>query len=102
MRFHRRDDKIDGYSAVCDIYGIQLLNTHELKILKRRGGRRQRVCHFFFKIRLFNRASGSEIFEFPPELFTMFYDVIVCLGAVIYLLVGYGLEDTKDGEMRIG
>ena len=83
MRFHRRDDKIDGYSAVCDIYGIQLLNTHELKISTRRGGRRQKVCQNFSQKSIFNRASGSEIFEFPPELFTMFYDVIVCLGAVM-------------------
>ena len=43
MRFHRRHIEIDGYSAVCDIYGIQLLNTHELKQLCRRGGKAEAV-----------------------------------------------------------
>ena len=95
MRFHSRHIEIDGYSAVCDIYSIQLLNTHELKILCKRGGKSGREQKNFSRklppeILATCRLAGPLLntwpyISFPPGFMTaIIHDVIVCLGAVDY------------------
>ena len=75
MRFHSRHIEKVGYSAVCDIYGIQLLNTHELKQLKGGGGKAVKCCMRKKLNRVFIVATASNRGHpgqgFPPELFTM-------------------------------